>query len=55
VSVESYILDFSGNLYEYRVRVDFHAFLRPEKKFADISELKAQIAEDAQAARAFFS
>lgn len=54
VSVESYILDFSGNLYEHRVRLEFHAFLRPEKKFSGIPELKAQIQRDTEAARVYF-
>jgi riboflavin kinase/FMN adenylyltransferase len=55
VSVESYILEFSGNLYEHRVRLEFHTFLRPEKKFSDIGALKAQIARDTEAARAYFT
>ncbi|NCB52500.1 MAG: bifunctional riboflavin kinase/FAD synthetase [Clostridia bacterium] len=54
VSVESYILDFSGNLYDHRVRVEFHEFLRPENKFSSISELKAQIMRDADSAREYF-
>lgn len=55
VSVESHILDYNGNLYDHRVRVEFHAFLRPEQKFPDAGALRAQIFEDARAARAYFS
>ena len=51
VSVESYILDYSGNLYGKRVRLEFRDFLRPERKFPDTDALKAQIARDAQAVR----
>lgn len=54
VSVESYILDFSGDLYEHKVRVEFYEYLRPEKKFSDIAALKAQIALDTETARAYF-
>ena len=54
-SVESYILDYSGNLYGKRVRVEFHAFLRPEQKFADITALKEQIFRDETAARDYFA
>ena len=54
VSVESYILDFSGNLYDHRVRVEFHAFLRPEEKFSSIHELKTQIMRDAESTREYF-
>ncbi len=51
VSVESYILDYSGNLYGKRVRLEFREFLRPERKFEDTDALKEQIARDAQAVR----
>ena len=47
VSVESYILDYEGNLYGRRVHLEFLDFLRPERKFADTDALKAQIARDA--------
>ena len=49
--MESYILDYSGNLYGKRVRLEFRDFLRPERKFPDTDALKAQIARDAQAVR----
>ena len=55
VSVESYILDFSGNLYDRQVRIEFHAFLRPEQRFDGIDALKAQILRDAEATRAYFA
>ena len=54
VSVESFILDFSGNLYDRQVRVEFHAFLRPEQRFDGVDALKAQILRDAEATRKFF-
>ena len=53
VSVESYILDYEGNLYGRRVRLELLDFLRPERKFADTDALKAQIALDTAAVRAF--
>ena len=55
VSVESFILDFFGNLYDRQVRVEFHAFLRPEQKFDGVDALKAQILQDAEATRAYFA
>ena len=55
VSVESFILDFSGNLYGRKVRVEFYKFLRPEVKFESTDELKRQIQIDADASRAYFS
>ena len=54
VSVESFILDFAGNLYDRQVRVEFYSFMRPEKKFDSPAELSAQINMDAEAARAYF-
>ena len=54
VSVESYILDFSGNLYDRQARVEFYKFLRDERKFADYEELAAQIQTDAAMTREYF-
>ncbi len=52
LSVETYLLDFEGDLYDARLRVHLVARLRDEKKFASLDELKAQIARDVAAARA---
>ncbi len=54
VSVESYILDFSGNLYDRQARVEFFSFLRDECKFESTDELARQIAVDAENAREYF-
>jgi glycosyltransferase involved in cell wall biosynthesis len=43
VSVESHLLDYSGNLYGRQARVEFYAFLRPEQKFDSFEALSAQI------------
>jgi riboflavin kinase/FMN adenylyltransferase len=55
VSVESFILDYSGDLYGRQVRVEFYKFIRPEKKFSDIAELKEQITKDTLATREYFA
>ena len=55
VSVESFILDFDGNLYDKQARVEFFSFLRDERKFDDISSLGEQIKRDAEEARAYFA
>lgn len=54
VSVESFILDYSGNLYDRQVRIEFFRFLRPEMKFPSVDVLKAQILKDAESTRAYF-
>jgi len=51
VVLEAHLFDFDGDLYGKRVRVALIDFLRPEKKFDGIAELKAQIAEDSENAR----
>ena len=37
------------------IRVDWRRFLRPERKFAGVEELKAQIGRDRETARTFFA
>ena len=54
VSVESHLLDFSGNLYGHHARVEFCHFQRPERKFENTEELSAQIKKDAADAAAWF-
>lgn len=54
VSVESFILDYSGNLYDRQVRIEFFHFIRPEQKFPSVEALRAQILRDAETTRAYF-
>ena len=46
LSLEVYLLDFQGDLYDQSLTISFLHFLREEKKFASLDELKSQIAED---------
>ncbi len=43
---ETHIIGFGGDLYSCTIKVEFIEFLRPEKKFASLEELKTQIAAD---------
>lgn len=52
--VEVHILDFQKDIYEEMITLEFLNFIRPEKKFANIEELKNQILLDIQKAREFF-
>ena len=54
VSVESYILGFDGDLYDHTVRVEFHHFIRDERRFAGTEELREQILHDAETTRRYF-
>ncbi|WP_374630453.1 bifunctional riboflavin kinase/FAD synthetase [Ferrovibrio sp.] len=51
VALEAHLFDFQGDLYGQALRVAFIGFIRPERKFAGLDELKAQIAADALKAR----
>ena len=53
--LEVHLLDFDGDLYGRNLRVRFMWFLREEKKFGSVDELKEQIGRDAVEARDFFS
>jgi riboflavin kinase / FMN adenylyltransferase len=55
LSLEVHLFDFNGDLYQRHVHVEFLHKLRDEIKFADLSALKAQIAQDVAAAQAYFS
>ena len=52
VTVEPWLLDFSGDLYGKEIALQFHKFLRPERKFENLEALKAQIQKDAAEAYA---
>lgn len=49
--LEVHLFDFDGDLYGQALSVGLIDFIRPEKKFDGLEALKAQIAEDATAAR----
>ncbi|HEX6766602.1 MAG TPA: bifunctional riboflavin kinase/FAD synthetase, partial [Polyangiaceae bacterium] len=50
--VEAHLFDFEGDLYDAELRVHLVRRLRDERRFADVSELKAQIERDIADARA---
>ena len=55
VSVESHLLDYSGNLYGRQARVEFYHYMREEVKFNSFEELSEHIKMDAESARAYFA
>jgi phosphoribosyl 1,2-cyclic phosphate phosphodiesterase len=55
LSVETHLLDFSGEVTAKRMEVRFWKRLRDEKKFAGPEELRSQIARDSATANKFFT
>ena len=55
ITVEPWILDFSGDLYGHRITLEFYCFLRPEQKFPSLDALQSQIQKDAEMTRTFFA
>jgi riboflavin kinase/FMN adenylyltransferase len=53
--LEVMLFGFSGDLYGRTLAVEFVDFIRPEAKFDSVDALKAQMAEDVQAARDMLS
>jgi len=49
--VETYIMDFDGDIYGKRLCIELVARLRDEMKFQDVEELKKQMAKDTEKAR----
>ena len=52
-TVEPWILDYSGDLYDREITLRFHYFIRPEMKFASLEELQQEIFRNAEEARAY--
>jgi len=50
--LEAHLLDYAGDLYGKRLRVSFAAFLRGERKFNGVDDLRAQLQHDIAHARA---
>jgi riboflavin kinase/FMN adenylyltransferase len=55
VTVETYLLNYSGDLYGKRVRLGWVQRLRDERKFDDVDALRAQMEADERWAERLFS
>ena len=47
LTVEAWLLDFEGDLYEKELTIQFFTFLRQEQKFASLAQLQAEIQKNA--------
>lgn len=54
ISVETHILNFSGDCYGETARVAFLEQVREESNFGEVEQLKQQVTQDIRAAEAFF-
>ena len=54
VRTETWLLDFSGDLYGRAVTLEFLYFLRPEQRFQSVDALKEAVLNDAENTRRFF-
>lgn len=53
IFIETHILDFNEYIYGEEIKLDFYKFIRSEKKFNGIDELKIQLEEDKKIAEKF--
>lgn len=53
ITVEPWILDYTGDLYDREITLEFYRFLRPEMKFPDLSALQAEIRRNAEQTRSY--
>lgn len=55
INAETWLLDYSGDLYGREITLEFHKFLRPERKFASLEKMQQEIQKNAQQARTYFT
>ena len=55
ISVETFLLDFAGDLYGQTLRLEFCRHLRREVKFQSLEQLKQQIHQDIETTRVYFA
>ena len=54
-TIETYVLDYDGDLYGREVQLGFVQRLRDERRFDDVDALKAQIEADRRRAERLFT
>ncbi len=55
VNCETHIINYSGDLYDKEVKIDFYGYLRDEMRFGSVDELASQIRKDIESAKDFFA
>lgn len=55
VNVEAFLLDYSGDLYGKKLRVEFFRHLRGERRFDSVEALRDEVMRNAQQTREYFA
>jgi riboflavin kinase/FMN adenylyltransferase len=53
-NIETYIFDFDGDLYGIEIKIEFLEFIREEKKFQSVEELRKRVIRDIDTAKKYF-
>lgn len=53
VTIETYLLDYLGDLYDKTISLEIHAYIRGVKKFNSLDEVKLQVNIDIESIRAY--
>lgn len=53
VTIETFLLDFSGDLYDKTIALEIYIYIRGVKKFNNLDEVKAQVNKDVESIRAY--
>ena len=54
ITIETYILDFDGDIYEEKIELELFVLLRGQQKFEDMSMLRKQLHKDCIEAKKYF-
>ena len=54
ILLEVHIFDFDKNIYDMELKVEFIKFIRPEKKFNNLDDLKSQLKKDCEIVKSIF-
>ncbi len=55
LTVEGFLLHFDGDLYGQNIRIEFYHYLRPERKFGTLEELRTEVMHNARQTEEFFA
>lgn len=53
-TIETFILDFDGDLYGKEIKIEFIEFIREEKKFPSVEKLKERVNRDIETTKEYF-